>query len=50
VNAGLTEQQAHALVCAIRDVAQEIRQARENAKMNSLKSTRASLFGKFFKF
>lgn len=50
VSAGMTEQQARALVYAIRDAAQEIRQARENAKKVESKSTIATVVARFLGF
>lgn len=46
----MTDQQARALVYAIRDVAQEIRQARESAKNGETKSTFATVVSRFFGF
>lgn len=50
VNAGMPEQQARALVYAILDVAQEIRQARENAKKMEPKSNIYTVVARFFGF
>lgn len=46
----MTEQQARALVYAICDVAQEIRQARESAQKGEAKSTLATVVSRFFGF
>lgn len=50
MNAGMTEQQARALVYAIRDAAQEIRRARENVQKVESKSTIATVVARFFGF
>ena len=50
VNAGMSEQQASALVYAIRDAAQEIRQARECAKKVVPTSTLTAAAKRIFRF
>jgi hypothetical protein len=49
INSGMNERQAQALVYALRDVAQEIRQARGNARKILPKSSGVSFFSNLFK-
>lgn len=49
VNSGMNERQAEALVYALRDAAQEIRQALEHARKIPQKSSSASFLENIFK-
>jgi hypothetical protein len=49
VDSGMSERQAEALVYAIRDAAQEIRQAREDARKMPPSSSPVSFLEKIFK-